>query len=175
MSYLTTWVRKFMGDETVIDQHVYRNELGDFNSIICFRALITGIEDALGPRAAMIALLSAGRARGRSLAKELGLSNASANLSEIAELMNTALGVKGTRLCIIDKIESSDQNALLVYCRETICSANELPGSDRELSYTMGAVQGVLEEVTGKRLRGKQVESVLRSGTHDVVQLTPMG
>ncbi len=174
MSYLTTWVRKLTGDETMTDQHVYRNELGDFNSIICFRALITGIEDALGPRAAMIALLSAGRARGRSLAKELGLSDASANLNEIAELMNKALGVKGTRLCIIDKIESSDQNALLVYCRETICSANELPGSSRELSYTMGAVQGVLEEVTGKRLRGRQVESVLRSGTHDVVQLTPM-
>lgn len=175
MSHLTAWVRKFIRGETMIDQHAFRNELGDFNSIICFRALITGIEDALGPRAAMIALLSAGRARGRSLAKDLGLSNASASFDEIAELMNNALGVKGTRLCIIDKVESPDQNILLVYCRETICSANEMPGSSRELSYTMGAVQGVLEEVTGKRLRGKQVESVLRGGTHDVVQLTPLG
>ncbi|MGB3789439.1 MAG: hypothetical protein WA949_15620 [Phormidesmis sp.] len=158
----------------MIDQHTMREELGDFNSIICFRALITGIEDALGPRAAMIALLSAGRARGRNLAKELGLSDASANYNEISDLMNSVLGVQGTRLCIIDKIESPEANVLLVYCRETVCSANEEPGSNRELSYTMGAVQGVLEEVTGKRLRGKQVSSVLRGGTHDVIQLTPL-
>ncbi len=158
----------------MIDQHILRKELGDFNSIICFRALITGIEDALGPRAAMIALLSAGRARGRNLAKELGLSNATANYSEISDLMNSVLGIQGTRLCIIDRIESPEVNVLLVYCRETVCSADEAPGSSRELSYTMGAIQGVLEEVTGKRLRGKQVESVLRGGTHDVIQLTPL-
>ena len=157
------------------DQHALRKELGDYNSIICFRALILGIEDALGTRAATIALLSAGRARGKQLAKDLGLSNANANFNEIAELMNGALGAKGTRLCIIDKIESPEENVLLVYCRETVCSAGEMPGSSRQLSYTMGAVQGALEEVVGRRLRGKQVASVLRGGTHDVVQLTPIG
>ncbi len=156
------------------DQHKLRGELGDFNSIICFRALITGIEDALGGRAAMIALLAAGRSRGRQLAKELGLSGLSGNFNEISDLMNNVLGVNGTRLCIIDKIESAEDDTILVYCRETVCSAGESPGSSRELSYTMGAVQGVLEEVTGKRLRSKQVSSVLRGGTHDVVQLTPM-
>ncbi len=157
------------------DEHKLRKELGDFNSIICFRALIIGIEDALGQRAAMIALLAAGRSRGKQLAKDLNLSNVSGNLNEIAELMNNALGVNGTRLCIIDKIESTEESRILIYCRETVCSADEDQGSSRELSYTMGAVQGVLEEVTGKRLRSRQVDSVLRGGTHDVVQLTPLG
>ncbi len=174
MGRLTVWVRRFKKGETMPDQHKLRSELGDFNSIICFRALITGIEDALGARAAMIALLAAGRSRGRKLAQELGLSGVCGNFNEISELMNSALGANGTRLCIVDKIESAEDSVLLVYCRETICSAGESPGSSRELSYTMGAVQGVLEEVTGKRLRSKQIASVLRGGTYDVVQLTPM-
>ncbi len=174
MGRLTVWVRRFIKGETMADQHNFRKELGDFNSIVCFRALITGIEDALGQRAAMIALLAAGRARGRRLATELGLSNVSGDFNEIAELINGVLGINGTRLCIVDKIELAEDNTLLVYCRETVCSAGEKPGSDRELSYTMGALQGVLEEVTGKRLRGEQIASVLRGGTHDVVRLMPL-
>ncbi|MGB7248478.1 MAG: hypothetical protein WBC73_06030 [Phormidesmis sp.] len=157
------------------DQHALRSELGDFNSIICFRAIVTGIEDALGEKAAMIALLAAGRGRGKQLAKELSLSSLAGNFDEVAEVMNKVLGVNGTRLCIIDKIEATEAGKLSVYCRETVCSSDEPQGSTRELSYTMGAVQGALEEITGKRLRSKQVASVLRGGTHDVVELTPLG
>lgn len=155
------------------NQHTLRQELGDFNSIICFRAVVTGIEDALGPKAAMIALMAAGRSRGKQLAKELGLSGMSDDLGVISSAMNSVLGVNGTRLCIVEKIESKEEK-LFVYCRETVCSSGEAQGSSRELSYTMGALQGVLEEVTGKRLRAKQSGSVLRGGTHDVVELTPL-
>ena len=160
--------------DSILATNILRPNLSDFSSIVCFRAVVTGIEDALGVRAATIALVAAGRTRGKQLAEELGLSNTTDNLSEIAELMNGALGVQGTRLCIIDKVESAGEGRILVYCRETVCSSGEAPGSDRNLSYTLGAVQGVLEEVTGKRLRGKQVDSVLRGGTHDVVELTPL-
>lgn len=31
-----------------------RSELGDFNSITCFKALISGLEEALGEKAALI-------------------------------------------------------------------------------------------------------------------------
>ena len=160
--------------DMTLASNTLRPQLSDFSSIVCFRAVVTGIEDALGVRAATIALVAAGRTRGKQLAQELGLSNRTDNLAEIAELMNAALGVQGTRLCIIDKIESAEEGRIRVYCRETVCSSGEMPGSDRNLSYTMGAVQGVLEEVTGKRLRGKQVDSVLRGGEHDVVELTPL-
>ena len=177
MSRLTAWIRNLIEGENMdatLVQNTLRNHLGDFSSIVCFRAVVTGIEDALGPRAAMIALVAAGRARGKQLAKELGLSNATDNLNEIAELMNSALGIQGTRLCIIDRIEPAEEGRIRVYCRETVCSAGEAPGSERTLSYTMGAIQGVLEEVTGKRLRGKQVASVLRGSDHDVVELAPL-
>ncbi len=145
-----------------------RKELGDFSSIVCFRAVITGTEDALGEKAAAIALIAAGRVRGKQLAEQLGLKEKGYGLEELVPLLQEALGKNGTRLCIIDKIEETE-GAILVYCLETICSADEPQGSPRKLTFTQGAIQGVLEQVTGKRLRGKQIESVLRGGSHDVV------
>lgn len=145
-----------------------RKELGDFSSIVCFRAVITGTEDALGEKAAAIALIAAGRVRGKQLAEQLELKEKGYGLEELVPLLQEALGKNGTRLCIIDKIEETE-GAILVYCLETICSADEPQGSPRKLTFTQGAIQGVLEQVTGKRLRGKQIESVLRGGSHDVV------
>ncbi len=151
---------------------VLRPELGDFSSIVCFRAVVVGLEAALGEKAAMIALVSAGRDRGKQLVKELGLT--SMPLSEAAPALQAALGKHGTRLCIIDRIEETGEN-YKVYCRETICSAGEPQGSPRLLTYTQGAIQGALEALTGKRLRGKQVESVLRGSNHDVIDFQRLG
>ncbi len=148
-----------------------RQELGDFSSIVCFKAVITGIEEALGAKAAMIALVAAGRQRGKSLAASLGLSGQQADWAEVTQLLQQALGQEGTRLCLINNIVQ-DQDIFKVYCQETICSAMEPQGSERNLSYTLGAVQGAIEEITGKRLRGKQVESVLRGSDHDVIEFS---
>ena len=148
--------------------HDIRQELGDFSSVVCFKALVTGIEEALGEKAANIALISAGRQRGKSLAASLGLSNKNPGWDQVTQLLQKALGPEGTRLCMIDKI-IADGDTFQVSCRETICSSLEDEGSSRNLSYTLGAVQGAIEEITGKRLRGKQVESVLRGGDSDVI------
>ena len=148
-----------------------RPELGEMSSIVCFKAVVTGTEKALGEKAAAIALIAAGRDRGKQLAGQLELKNLS--IAEAAQKMQFALGVQGTRLCAIDKIEEVG-DAIKVYCRETICSAGEVQGSPRLLTYTLGAIQGALEEMTGKRLRGKQTESVLRGGTHDVIEFQPL-
>jgi hypothetical protein len=40
-------------------------ELGDFSSIVCFKAVVVGIEDALGEKVAAIALIAAGRIRSK--------------------------------------------------------------------------------------------------------------
>ncbi|WP_055076917.1 hypothetical protein [Pseudanabaena sp. 'Roaring Creek'] len=151
-----------------------RPELGDFSSIVCFRALVTGAEEALGEKAAMITLIAAGRNRGKQLAKQLGLSENETSLEGLVPLLQKALGKDGTRLCIVDKIEQVGE-AIKVYCRETICSTGEPEGSPRKLTFTLGAIQGVLEHVTSKRLRGKQTESVLRGGSHDVVEFEVIG
>jgi hypothetical protein len=145
-----------------------REELSDYSSIVCFKALAVGIEEALGEKAASIALISAGRQRGKSLAASLGLTDQNPGWDQVTVLLQKALGSEGTRLCIVDKI-TADGDTFQVFCRETICSAMEEPGSARTLSYTLGAVQGAIEEITGQRLRGKQVESVLRGGNADVI------
>jgi predicted hydrocarbon binding protein len=145
-----------------------RKELGEFSSIVCFKSVVTGAEEALGEKAAAITLISAGRNRGKQLAKQLGLGDHT-SMAEIAPILQKALGKEGTRLCIVDRVESTDES-IKVYCQETICSAGEPVGSPRKLTFTLGAIQGVLEHVTGKRLRGKQIESVLRGSDYDVIE-----
>jgi predicted hydrocarbon binding protein len=151
-----------------------RTELGEFSSIVCFKAVVTGSEEALGEKAAAIALISAGRQRGKQLADQLGVTGKGSAGAELVPLLQKALGKDGTRLCIVDKIEDAGE-AISVYCRETICSAGESEGSPRKLTFTLGAIQGVLEQVLGKRLRGKQTESVLRGSSHDVITFEVIG
>lgn len=151
-----------------------RPELGDFNSIVCFKAVVVGVEEALGEKAAAIAMIAAGRTRGKKLAADLGLIGKSISLDELAQLLQNALGKEGTQLCIVDRIVE-ENSKYKVYCRETVCSAGEPQGSSRQVTFTLGALQGALEQTFGKRLRGKQIESVLRGGSHDVIEFETLG
>lgn len=158
-----------MSTITLLVENQLRVELGDFSSIVCFKSVVVGAEEALGEKAAAIALIAAGRGRGKRLAEQLGLTGKGLDSGEIVPLLQKALGPEGTRLCIVDKLVVAE-DSIQVYCRETICSAGEAQGSPRQLTFTLGAIQGVLEQASGKRLRGKQIESVLRGGSHDVIQ-----
>lgn len=150
-----------------------RKELGSFSSIVCVKAIVVGIEEALGEKAAAIALIAAGRQRGRHLADDLNLTNKSQEISleEVTKKAKEALGSEGTRLCVIDKIEEQG-DTYSVYTRETVCSAGEEEGSLRQCTFTLGAIQGFLEAFSGKRLRGKQIKSVLRGDEYDVLEYT---
>ena len=153
------------------DSIANRPSLGEFISIVCFKSVITGMEEALGEKATAIAMIAAGRARGKSLVKDLGLSNSSLDFDTIAIELNGAVGSAGTRLTAVDKIVRAD-NTIRVYCSETVCSANEADGSNRLSTFTMGAIWGALSEIAGKKLRGVHTESVLRGGTHDVFEFS---
>ncbi|MBS3025962.1 MAG: hydrocarbon-binding protein [Dolichospermum sp. DET50] len=150
-----------------------RKELGDFSSIFCFKAAIIGMEEALGEKATAIALTTAGRARGKKLAEDLGLAGSSMSLDDAAAKLNQALGKEGTCLCIVEKMISEGE-IIKVYTTETLCSAGEAMDSPRKCTFTMGAVWGAVEQLIGKRLRGVHTESVLRGGTHDVFEFTPL-
>ncbi|AFY93650.1 hydrocarbon binding protein (contains V4R domain) [Chamaesiphon minutus] len=150
-----------------------RPTLGQFSSIVCFKSVITGMEEALGEKATAIALIAAGRDRGKNLVKELGLSGSTQDLSVIAAKLNEAIGANGTHLTAVDKIVE-EGDVIKVYCSETLCSAGEPQGSDRKCTFTMGAIWGALSEITGRKLRGIHTESVLRSGTHDVFEFTSL-
>lgn len=160
-------------EQTFISQKMgrLRPELGDFSSIIFLKAIIIGIEEALGDKTAAIAMISAGRNQGKSLARDLNLVGNEAILSveEIQDKINLVLGKEGTRLCLLDKIEQ-EGDIYKVYAKETFCSAGEAQGSSRNCTYTLGVIQGFLEAILNKRLHGKQIESVLRGGTYDLFQ-----
>ena len=152
-----------------------RTDLGQFSSIVCFKAVITGMEGMLGEHATAISLKAAGRTRGANLCKSLGLAQGSAtvgDLPDIATKLDEALGVKGTRLCKVDEIKA-DGDVIKVYCSETVCSANEEMGSPRMCTFTLGAIHGALEFLLDKQFFAKHTESVLRGGTHDVFEFTP--
>ncbi len=151
-----------------------RQKLGGFVSIVCFKGVITGMEEALGEKATAIALISAGRTRGKNLVTELGLAGANPSLEDLASKLDHALGEDGTRLCKVEKIEEVG-DLIKVHTSETVCSAGETQGSPRKCTYSLGAVWGAIETIQGKRYRGVQTESVLRGGSHDVFELSIMG
>jgi len=147
-----------------------RDELGDYSSIICLKSIITGMEDALGDKATAIALIAAGRARGRTIVKQLGLS-LEHGLDDVTQKVADVLGKDGTRLMLLKKIEETE-DGFRVYTQETVCSSGEEQGSQRRCTFTLGAAQGVLESLTEQRFRGVHVESVLRGGEFDVFEYT---
>ena len=148
-----------------------REKLGGFVSIVCFKGVITGMEEALGEKATKIALISAGRTRGKNLVTELGFAGLKPSLEDLASKLDHALGENGTRLCKVAKIEE-DGEKLKVYASETVCSAGEEQGSTRTCTYSMGAVCGAIETILGKRYRPKHTECVLRGGSYDVFEMT---
>lgn len=149
-----------------------RDELGDFSSVVCLKAIITGMEDILGEQATAIALTNAGKIRGRNVAAGLGAQGDEA-LGPLVDLLRAALGARGTRLCVLDSIEREDEG-FVARTRETVCSAGEEPGSPRKCTYTLGVIWGALEQLLAVRLRGAHVASVLRGDDHDVFRFTQL-
>lgn len=94
-------------------------------------------------------------------------------VEEITTQAASALGKDIGRLCFIDRVEEKEgEDGLfyLVYTTKTICFAGEEENSPRLCTYTLGAMQGFLEAFLNKRLKGKQIESVLRCGDYDVLK-----
>lgn len=150
-----------------------RPTLGDFSSIVCFKALVVGVEDTLGAQASNVALKAAGRMRGKALATSLGFGAKATPLADALVALRTALGKDGTRLCYVESI-TQEGDEYVMSLSETVCSAGEPQGSDRQLTFTLGAVHGALEVLTQARFRGKQVGSVLRGDAYDMIRFVPM-
>ncbi len=147
-----------------------RENLGDYSSIISFKSIVTGIEDALGEKATAIALIAAGRTHGKKIAISLGLADAKLAIAEVAAQLDAAVGQNGTRLTAVNKVEQ-EGDVIKVYCTETVCSAGEALGSSRKCTFTLGVIGGALEVLTGdQRLQGIHTDSVLRGSAYDVFE-----
>ncbi len=151
----------------------HRSTLGDYSSVVCFKAVITGVEDTLGPDGAAVVFTRAGRVRGHNLAKELGVSNTNPSTEEITKMLDGAIGKDGTRLTGVANVTKQGDD-YVVDCFDTVCSAGEEQGSDRRCTFTLGAVQGALEEITGQTFLAEQTESVLRGGQYDRFVFSPL-
>ena len=150
-----------------------RPTLGDYNSIVCFKAVITGIEDTLGPDGAAVVFTRAGKVRGHNLAGELGVTGTNVPTEQLADLLNGAIGKDGTRLTGVKSVVK-EGDTFIVDCFDTVCSAGEPQGSDRKCTFTLGAVWGALEAITGQTLLGEHTESVLRGGQYDRFVFSPL-
>ncbi len=150
-----------------------RPELGDYNSIICFKSVITGIEDTLGSDGAAVAFIRAGKLRGHQLAQELGVAGTKVPAEQLGELLNSALGKDGTRLCAVRNVTQQGDD-IVIDTQETVCSAGEPIGGQRSCTFTLGAVWGALEAIEGKTYLGEQTESVLRGGQYDKFVFSPL-
>jgi len=149
-----------------------RPVLGDFSSVVCFKAVIVGVEDTLGPDGASVVFVRAGKVRGRDLVGHLGLTGSQLPLEKIAEALDAAVGKNGTRLCSVNKAYRDGED-IVVETSETVCSAGEEPGSDRSCTFTLGAVWGALEAINGEMYVGKHTDSVLRGGSSDKFVFSP--
>ncbi len=151
----------------------HREHLGDFSSVVCFKAVIVGVEDTLGEDGAAVVFTRAGKVRGHELVKSLGLTGSKVTIGELAKALNDALGSSGTKLCAVNNAYEDGEN-IVVETSETVCSAGELDGSSRKCTFTLGAVGGAIEAVYGKVYVGKHTDSVLRGGTCDKFVFSPL-
>jgi len=153
---------------------LHREKLGQFNSIDAFRAVVEGMSDALGEKATAVALVAAGRLRGKKLAEELGLKGTTQSLEEATQKITQVLGAEGSRLCIIDKIVQ-EGDLVKVYTLETLCAVGgDSSDSPARCTFTLGIVWGILTELLQQKIKGSHTESVLRGGAYDVFEFTPI-
>ena len=151
----------------------HREALGEFSSVVCFKAVIVGVEDTLGEDGAAVVFTRAGKVRGQQLVASLGLTGQNIPVEQLAATLDAALGQGGTKLCRVEKAATHGET-VVIDTQETVCSAGEPDGSTRKCTFTLGAIWGALEAVSGKRYLGEHTESVLRGGSSDKFVFSPM-
>lgn len=150
-----------------------RSELGEMMSLICFKAALVGVEDTLGEDGAAVVFIRAGKVRGAFVAQQVGLAGSKPSLETLVKSLDSVFGATGTKLCrVVGAYAHGEQ--IIIDTRETVCSANELAGSTRKCTYTLGAVWGALESVMATTYLGAHTDSVLQGATVDRFVFSPM-
>lgn len=132
---------------------VDRPTLGSFMSLTCFQYLRIGTEDV----AVRAPIVASGRKRGYDLIEGLGLLGSSQDASVIQHKLDEALGVKGTKLCLVQNITNISQGVYEVRITEGACTAGQT-SSEPLCAFTMGVFIGALHAITGTPMRGRETE-----------------
>lgn len=126
------------------DVNVDRSTLGPFMSVVCFRYLAEGAEDLAG----QAMLVDAGRQRGHDLIAELGLANSHEDAAKLHQQLDAALGINGTRLCVVKSVTETEAGGFEIQTEECISP-----------HYTIGVLIGAISTMTGKTMLGKNVDA----------------
>lgn len=149
-----------------------RTELGDFSSVVCFKAVITGVEDTLGPDGAAVVFTRAGKVRGHTLVRDLDVAGSKLPVEELAAVLDKAVGKDGTRLCSVKRSYREGEN-IVVEVKDTVCAAGEEMGSDRLATFTLGAIWGAVEGIMGETYLGEHTESMLKGAPVEKFVFSP--
>lgn len=146
-----------------------RPMLGDFMSITCFHYLRSGAEDIAG----RVPVVAAGRQRGMDLAAELGLTNSTPDAAVLTDRLGRALGVEGTRLCLVEAVTAKPKGGYEVRIREGACTAG-VQADEPHCAFTLGVFIGAIGAITGQRMTGTESACAAMGGDTCVYQVDPI-
>lgn len=148
---------------------IARPTLGPMMSLTCFQYLRIGAEE-VADRAPVV---SAGRKRGAELVAELGLQGSTTDPATIHTLLDTALGVNGTRLCLIKGVAATPDGGYEVRLTEGACTAGQ-SSTEPLCAFTLGVFVGAIQALTGKTLRGRETACCACGAPECVYRLDPL-
>lgn len=146
-----------------------RPTLGPMMSLTCFQYLRIGAEE-VADRAPVVA---AGRKRGAEFVEQLGLRGSTTDSGKIYELLDTALGVNGTRLCLITSITATPNGGYEVRLTEGACTADQ-SSNEPLCAFTLGVFVGAIQALTGLILRGRETACCACGAPECIYQLEPL-
>jgi len=139
---------------------VNRPTLGPFMHVVCFRYLVEDADDLAG-RALIV---DAGRQRGQDLIEQLGKKGTHQKAQDIQRELDDALGLNGTRLCIIQSVTEKDNGGFQIHAMECASPA-----------YTMGVLVGAISAITGVSMLGKETDVGAEGPEARIYDIDPLG
>jgi predicted hydrocarbon binding protein len=135
----------------------------------CFQYLRLVTEEVAG-RAPIVA---AGRKRGYDVMEELGLLGSTKDGRELKNKLNEALGLKGTRLCLVESVTARPNGGYDVRITESACTAGQT-SSEPLCAYTLGVFIGAVHALTGVRMNGYESECQAMGAPMCVYHIDPI-
>ncbi len=146
-----------------------RPTLGNFMSLTCFQYLRVGTEE-VAERAPIVA---AGRKRGYDVIESLGLIGSTQDAALIRDQLDAALGIKGTKLCIVESVIAKPNGGYEVRISEGACTAGQT-ASQPHCAFTMGVFIGAFQAITGARVNGYETECCACGAAACIYQIDPV-
>jgi hypothetical protein len=138
-------------------------------SLVCFQYLRVGTEE-VADRAPIVA---SGRQRGYDLIEGLGLLGTTTDSEAIRAKLDEALGLNGTRLCLVHAVQLKPNGGYEVRISEGACTAGQV-SSRPHCAFTMGVFIGAIQALTNTRVKGVETECCACGAPQCIYQIDPV-